>query len=197
VIKAIIFDWGGVLFDDPCPPLFTYWAIKFGVPKDKFIRAWNACMPLYHTGRITTTQFWDNMTKYLEIPHVPLSEIHTRYFYASYHENRKVTQLVRRLRKCYKTALLSNMETKWWTTFHKRIPPYFDAKVFSYKVGYAKPSKKVYKIVLQKLKIKPSEAIFIDDTLKNVSGARAVGLHAILFSSVTQLKKDLKKFKVM
>jgi FMN phosphatase YigB (HAD superfamily) len=40
--------------------------------------------------------------------------------------------------------------------------------------------------------LQPAEAVFVDDFLHNVEGARAVGMHAIQFRSPEQVRLDLE-----
>jgi FMN phosphatase YigB (HAD superfamily) len=46
---------------------------------------------------------------------------------------------------------------------------------------------------LQKLNVRADEALFLDDRLENVEGARAVGMHSFLFRGVRDLQEDLKR----
>jgi len=50
--------------------------------------------------------------------------------------------------------------------------------------------------VLQKLKVKPDEAVFIDDRKDFLDGAKKAGLKTILFMTVGQVKAGLKKLGV-
>ena len=55
----------------------------------------------------------------------------------------------------------------------------------------AKPNPKIYQILLDRYQVNPSEAVFIDDSLKNVKGAQDLGIHGIHFKSPMQLREDL------
>lgn len=56
-----------------------------------------------------------------------------------------------------------------------------DGGVFSYDVGYMKPDEEIYKILLNKYKINPEEAIFFDDREENIEAANKLGIHGIHF----------------
>ena len=56
-----------------------------------------------------------------------------------------------------------------------------DGGVFSYDVGYMKPNEEIYKILLNKYKINPEEAIFFDDREENIEAANKLGIHGIHF----------------
>ena len=56
-----------------------------------------------------------------------------------------------------------------------------DGGVFSYDVGYMKPDEEIYKILLNKYKINPEEAVFFDDREENIETANKLGIHGIHF----------------
>ena len=47
--------------------------------------------------------------------------------------------------------------------------------------------------LLQGLGVKAEEALFVDDREINVRGAREVGIHALRFRSVRELREDLMR----
>jgi HAD superfamily hydrolase (TIGR01509 family) len=60
----------------------------------------------------------------------------------------------------------------------------------------AKPDPRIYRYVLKKMDIKPSEAIFVDNLKRNTNGAEKVGIKSIQFINYRKLVKDLKKLKI-
>ena len=56
-----------------------------------------------------------------------------------------------------------------------------DGGVFSYDAGYMKPDEEIYKILLNKYKINPEEAIFFDDKEENIEAANKLGIHGVHF----------------
>ena len=56
-----------------------------------------------------------------------------------------------------------------------------DGGVFSYDIGYMKPHEEIYKILLNKYKINPEEAIFFDDREENIEAANKLGIHGVHF----------------
>ena len=67
----------------------------------------------------------------------------------------------------------------------------------SNEVGLKKPDPKMYKLTLRRLRIKPSESVFIDDVLDHVKAATKLGIFGLLFTSSEKLKKDLRQLKVI
>ncbi len=71
------------------------------------------------------------------------------------------------------------------------LEAYFDATVFSWQKGNLKPSEAAFKNILEELSVSRDEAVFIDDTKRNIEAAEKFGLHSIRFESVGKLKEDL------
>jgi epoxide hydrolase-like predicted phosphatase len=65
--------------------------------------------------------------------------------------------------------------------------------IISAEIGVMKPDERIYQIALEKLGVKPSESVFLDDFPKNVEGAIAVGMQAIHFTQPEQALKELKQ----
>ncbi len=100
--------------------------------------------------------------------------------------------LLLELKKSYKIGFISNT-TVFESVILERweIKDVFDATSFSWNLGIKKPSKEIFDITLEKLGIKPEEAVFIDDGEKNIIKAGEYGINTILFKSVDDLKNEL------
>ncbi|HLG41037.1 MAG TPA: HAD family phosphatase [Chitinophagaceae bacterium] len=70
---------------------------------------------------------------------------------------------------------------------------WFDGRVVSGEEKIRKPFPEFYQRLLDRYNINPSEALFIDDSLRNVKGAEALGINGIHFTSPGQLKEELRK----
>jgi FMN phosphatase YigB (HAD superfamily) len=55
-----------------------------------------------------------------------------------------------------------------------------------------KPDPAIYEHTLKGLDVSAAEALFLDDRIPNVEAARALGIHAIQFRSIAELKADLE-----
>ena len=73
---------------------------------------------------------------------------------------------------------------------------YFDVVVPSGEIGYIKPEPQAYLITAERLGVKPSECIMVDDRQVCVDGAIAVGMQAILYESLTELTNQLTQLSV-
>lgn len=81
----------------------------------------------------------------------------------------------------YKLAIVSDAWPSLLDVYEENnMTSYFDSIIISSFIGASKPDSKMYSTALQELNIKPEEAIFIDDSLKNCMGALAIGIKTVL-----------------
>lgn len=71
-----------------------------------------------------------------------------------------------------------------------------DGGILSYKDKVTKPDGQIYELLLSRFGLKAEECVFLDDTEKNITGAKAVGMHGILFKDREQAVADLQKLGV-
>ncbi len=72
----------------------------------------------------------------------------------------------------------------------------FDPFLTSEDIGAMKPERKAYEMVLNIIKLKPEECVFVDDNRSNLEGARALGMETILYKNVRHVKSRLKEMGV-
>ena len=68
----------------------------------------------------------------------------------------------------------------------------FDGIVVSGDEGLLKPEREIFELFFTRYGIVPETAVFIDDSLHNVEGARAAGMQALHFISPEALAQDLR-----
>jgi putative hydrolase of the HAD superfamily len=200
--KAIIFDYGDVLdhVDD-----HTLWdarrseiAARFGMSAAQFWSyvfssdAWQECKH----GRINHDEFWNRVLTPLGVSDPKEQQTLVDYLYEGRDwVNPEMAALLRELKPHYRLGVLSNT---YDTMMEQRIVEkhglrdLFDVVISSAKVGLAKPEPESYMHTLEKLAVKPEEALFVDDMTRNTIAAEALGLPSIVFKSPTQLRRELE-----
>jgi len=73
----------------------------------------------------------------------------------------------------------------------------FHGTIVSGKVRLLKPDPAIYLRLLQDHDLQAEDCVFIDDSINNVRGAEAVGMHAIHFQSPQQLQQELNRLGLM
>jgi 2-haloacid dehalogenase len=69
---------------------------------------------------------------------------------------------------------------------------WFEGIVVSGTEKTRKPFADIYELLLQRYDVNPAHAVFIDDSLKNVQGAEACGIHGIHFQGAADLEEILE-----
>ncbi|MBI3708313.1 MAG: HAD family phosphatase [Proteobacteria bacterium] len=69
---------------------------------------------------------------------------------------------------------------------------WFEGIVVSGLEGVIKPDPRIFRILLDRYRIAPDTAVFIDDAAKNAAAATAQGLHGIHFRAPEQLRRELE-----
>ena len=73
---------------------------------------------------------------------------------------------------------------------------WFHGIVVSGEEGTRKPHQEIYDITLNRFKIKPHNALFIDDNLRNIEAAKQLGINGIHFKNPEQLRLELHTYKI-
>jgi putative hydrolase of the HAD superfamily len=92
-----------------------------------------------------------------------------------------------------RTAILSNMGDSVLENIEREFAWIhgFDALVWSFQLGMAKPDPDIYRHALDKLGTQPEETLFLDDKQVNIDAARELGIEGLLFTDIRQLRSDL------
>jgi HAD superfamily hydrolase (TIGR01509 family) len=90
-------------------------------------------------------------------------------------------ELLPGLRERFKIAVVNNGTSLTFPWFDARfgIARSFDLYLASGQAGVAKPEAGIYELACRKLGVEPGECIFMDDSEKNVAGARRLGMQTI------------------
>ena len=63
-------------------------------------------------------------------------------------------------------------------------------------IGLIKPDKAIYDHHVASFDLEPAATLFIDDSQKNVEGARAAGWQSVLFTDAGMLRADLERYGI-
>lgn len=94
----------------------------------------------------------------------------------------------------YNVYILSNFSEDQFKYIYSnfRFFGHEDGKVISYEEKLLKPDPAIYRILLDRYGLVPDETVFLDDTVKNIEGAKKVGLHGIVFRDYSQGREELE-----
>jgi putative hydrolase of the HAD superfamily len=77
---------------------------------------------------------------------------------------------------------------EWWALF--------EGVSNSAEIGCLKPDPRIYRHLLDTNGLVAEETVFLDDMPGNVEGARAIGMHAFVFTDAAQAERDLRSLGV-
>jgi putative hydrolase of the HAD superfamily len=196
-ITAVILDYGQVLVPSPTAEQFRPMADIFRVGFESFYKLWEASRDSYDRGDVTAEQYWLQLAaetntsidrRQIEI----LRQLEVEIWV---HPDPDMLDWLSQLHPAgIRTGLLSNMPLDLMTYVRANCQwmENFAFKTFSAEVRLLKPDPAIYEHTLRGLGVSAEETLFVDDREPNVRAARMLGIHAIQFRSVAQLKDDLK-----
>lgn len=194
-IRSVIFDLGNVL-------------IRFNAKRavKRFAKASNTPVPVlwdhfftseieksYTRGEISSRDFYAHSKKVFGSP-LTYKEF-SHYWNDIFWENPGMDSLLEKLKTNYPLYLISNTNDLHFKYILQRfkILRHFKKTFPSHKVGHRKPNAEIYLHVLEKIRLKPEETVFVDDMPAFVEAAQKVGMHAVQFKSKQGLVKSLKE----
>lgn len=95
---------------------------------------------------------------------------------------------------------ITNFSGEFWPSFRAREAALFDRfrdVVVSGDEKLTKPHAAIYHLALERFGLAPEDAIFVDDNLDNVAGAKAIGIHGIPFTDAMALRRALIGFGLL
>ena len=194
MIKAIIFDFGRVISAQRSMSDFVKYEQELGLAPGVLNRvmfgspSWQEVL----VGRRALDAYWLDIGPRLGLHSADEIQAFRARYFGDEAINDGVLALLHELHGRYKLAVLSNAPprlSRWLADW--QILDLFDVVVCSGDEGVAKPDAAIFQRTLARLGVAPGEAVFIDDTLGHVTAARALGLHAIHFTTAEALAAEL------
>lgn len=196
IIKAIIFDMDGVLFDSQ--------PMHFAAEKETISRFGKRATvsEFKKTLGWTELDFWERMRKVYRLPATAakLREIKRPIFEEllknSIMKDAGLRKLILGLkRKGMRIAVASSAPRRWirMTLEGLGITDCFDAIVSSEDVARGKPAPDVFLRAAEKLKVDPALCVVVEDAPAGIEAANSAGMHSIALRTKTNRGLDLSK----
>lgn len=193
-IKAVIFDLGGVVVHGGYLDFINHYCLKCLTLSGK--RKILELERQVNLGNITEKQFYRALRTVFGI-HLSVQEMH-KIIMNRAKKNKALLKIIRKLGRRRVAIFTNSIGHMALEVLHtQKIPArkLFHRVFVSTRMHFVKPDRKAYRFVVSKLKVKPEEALMIDDRLVNIRGARASGLNTILFKNTRQFQKALRKYE--
>jgi epoxide hydrolase-like predicted phosphatase len=192
-LKAVIFDFGGVLVRTRSQHRRFTWEQRLGLlpgEASEVVFGGESGRAAQH-GWISDAEHWAQIQRRLGVDDATLAEFR-RDFFAEDGLDTDLLAYIDRLRSRYCAGLLSNASAEARRFFNASgIAARFDAITISGEEGVMKPDERIYRIALARLGVQPNEAAFVDDFNENVEAARALGMAGVHFADPQQARREL------
>jgi putative hydrolase of the HAD superfamily len=196
VIRAVLFDVGGVIITSPFDA-FSRYETGHGLP-DGFIRKLNSTNPDTNAwahlerGDVSFDEFCELFESEARSAGGELNARDVMELLAG-EVRPSMLEAVRRCHDRLKTAMVTNN----WRAEDEggrldSLLPMFDVVIESSKAGVRKPDPRFYELACEQLEIEPSEAVFLDDLGVNLKPARAMGMTTIKVTDPDEAIADLE-----
>ena len=190
--EAIIFDWGGVLIDDPTEVMVNFSASILNVDSQKLYNATKKYILQLQAGSLDENDYWCAVCNDLGVDFSYEGSLWSDAFREAFNPKEDIFSLVATLKgNGYKIGYISNTEIPSMSHFHNYKSDLFDVALFSCLAGTVKPEKSIYLMCTDLLGVTPEKSVFIDDLQINVDGANNAGLCGVLFESSHQVMSAL------
>jgi epoxide hydrolase-like predicted phosphatase len=189
-IRAVIFDIGGVLEITPSLGVDDRWERRLGLGPGELSERARDVWRGGSVGTLTEAEVHAQLGSWLGLDGAQvgayMADVWTEYLGTL---NEELFGYFRSLRPRYRTAIVSNSFVGAREREQDRygFGDATDLIVYSHEVGVSKPDPRIYELACAGLGVPPPEAVFVDDTEEAVTGARAVGLHAIRYEDNAQI----------
>lgn len=202
-VRAVITDFGGVLYNPPDFRWLRRWQMILGLKNDDLVNqmftpgAGLVLLQKVFTGEIPEAEVWNRAAAHWRTSPTLIRWLQKKGF-SRKRFNEPMAAFIQSLRPAYLTAILSNAGDQGRQTFCKayQLERLVDTVIISAEEGLAKPDERIFHLALKRLGVAAQETLFIDDLAVNVEAARRVGIKSVHFQKTDQALEEIKAILV-
>lgn len=204
-VKAVLFDFGGTLDNDGIPwkdrfyPLYRREGFRWS--EEEFAKYFYASDDFLTERTLKRVRYRPMLLRQVGLVlraagmRDPRAQrrVALRFERDSFKTLRRNLPLLRKLARRYKLGIVSN--------FYGNLPvlvreigyaPLFKAVIDSARVGFLKPDRRIFEAALRKLRVRPSEAVFVGDSPhRDIRGAHDLGMARVWLNTFNPRRKPL------
>lgn len=196
-IKAVAFDYGGVICYFPSPQTIAETASLCGLTAETFQEINRKYRDEWDNGKYKGPEYYRHILSTINI--FPDNETLDKLTQADMDCWKRINQDTVRLMRDIKAAciglgVLSNMPHDFLAWARQNIPVLSetDAAVFSCEHGIIKPEAAIYEKLRNSLGCEFKEIVFFDDLADNIKKARELGIHGFIWEGAEAARETLK-----
>lgn len=191
MIKNIVLDVGGVIFDDSKQNIQKLLNKNCdNIYKIAYGSGFKKCL----LGEISVQEHINSLKDekdFNDISYILKKE----NLIKSYSLIKNNFEYIKDLRKRgYKLFLLTNITEDSYNYINEliNINEKFDGGIYSYQEHLIKPDYDIYNLLINRFNLNKDETIFFDDKEKNVKAANEVGIKSYVFTSINDIESNLE-----
>jgi putative hydrolase of the HAD superfamily len=194
MVRAVMFDIGGVLEITPYLGVDRQWEDKLGLPAgglgERLADIWSGG----ELGTITEAEVHQALKDRLGLD----DQLATGLMADMWREylgtpNTELIEYARQLRPRYRTAIISNsfVGAREQEQAAYGFGDLVDEVIYSHEAGISKPDSRIYALACARLDVTADETVFVDDVGYCVDGARQAGMHAVQYRNNAQVLEEI------
>lgn len=195
MIKAVVFDYGGVLtLGKYTESLLDVFEKRHGIEasEENYLKL-DKLIVEFDFGKMKPQDFVDKVNKAFGT-RLALAEMKEIVRQAR-NLNLKAIELVKRASEKYRVLMLSNndpINVEILKSEKQDLIQLFEKTYFSCDLKMRKPDKRIFERLLKDSGLKAEECVFIDDKEKNIRAAEEIGMKGILFNDAESTAEKLR-----
>ena len=196
VIRAVVFDIGGVLEITPDLGIDRLWETRLGLPAGEMLVRMRDIWRDGSIGTITLDDVHEALRDRLDLDDQTvaqyMADLWREYLGTA---NTELIEYARRLRPRHRTGIVSNsfVGAREREQAAYGFEGLVEEIVYSHEAGFSKPDPRIYALICSRLNVPPGEMVFLDDAEACVAGARDAGIHAVRYQDNAQAIAEIEK----
>lgn len=198
-IEAVIFDLGRVLVAIDNRVMVEKLFAHIGTEDPQLVAKTMKSVHMVDlcSGRIDLRQFHRRMseTYHSDLGYEEFKELWCSIFFTM----DGAEGLVNQLGGTIKLGLLSDTDPVHWQFICSQWPwvATIPNPTLSFEAGLMKPDPAIYRKAAENVGVPPEKCLFIDDLAANIDGARAIGMTAVQFKNIEQIRDVLETYHLL
>jgi len=199
--QAILFDYGMVLSRPADPDAKAALIQICGIHRHTFEKYYWANRLTYDAGQYRGETYWNKIALDAGIA-LDSEQIRKLIRYDiqmwSIADDEMVDWALKVQRSGFQIGILSNICNEIAETMEREVGwvRRFDYRIWSCRLGVAKPDLAIFKYTVERLGISPDHILYMDDREENIAAARAVGIQGIVYTNKLRLRSDLQQLRI-
>lgn len=195
MIEAVVFDLGNTVFTSTSTGFRDdRWERELGLEPGVFShKVWGSPMERAAlVGSVSFSEFWAWVGETLDLDDRQLAALDAG-MWEGIVLLPEVVGLLSRLQGRYRVAALSNAwsDARGHTESRFGIDELLEFIAYSCEIGFAKPDRRAFLAVTDRLGVLPEHTLFIDDSLANINAAAELGMLTVRCRNPQQMVRDV------